>query len=324
MLGPIGHLAALAAYGVRKGPQTRHDLDAHRALGWERSARAADLPAGLALEWLGTAGFRLTYEGQHLLIDPYVTRLSIGDLLRRRVIAADAARLAALPDPVAILVGHTHFDHALDVPALARRAGCPVYGGASLARLMALHGEAARAVEVEPHRRYELGPFAVRFVPSKHSKLAGGLWTPYSGEISCEHVDGLTPQAYKCGQVWGLHIEVGGVTLYHQGSCDLIEEAIDHPAIAAGVDYLLCGISGRRFTARYVERLLRALQPRVVVPHHFDDFFRPLDAPMAMSLNVNLAGFADEVGAVSRDFEIRTLGLREAAVGSAGPTGATA
>lgn len=313
MLGPIGHLASLAAYGVRKRSQTRHDLDAHRALAW----RAADLPAGLSLEWLGTAGFRLTYAGQHLLIDPYLTRLPLGALLRRRVVPADEARLAALPDPLAILVGHTHFDHALDVPALVRRSGCRAYGSASLAKLLALHGLAAQAVEVEPHRTYELGPFAVTFVPSKHSKLAGGLWVPYSGEITCEHVDALTPQAYRCGQVWGLHIEVAGVRFYHQGSCDLDDAALGRAGSHAhGVDYLLAGISGRRFTARYVERLLRAFAPRVIVPHHFDDFFRPLDAPLAMSLNVNLAGFVDEVGAVSRDFEIRTLGLREAAGGA--------
>jgi len=312
MLGPIGHLASLAGYGVRKGAQTRHDLDAHRELAWQRSSRATDLPVGLELAWLGTAGFRLTYEGQHILIDPYLTRLPLRDLLLRRVVAADEARLAALPDPLAILVGHTHFDHALDVPALARRAGCSVYGGDSMARLMKLHGEAERAIVVEPHRTYDLGPFAVTFVPSKHSKLAGGLWIPYSGEITCDHLDGLIPQAYKCGQVWGLHIAVGGVSIYHQGSCDLEDDAVVH----RDLDYLLCGISGRRFTARYVERLLRKFSPRVVVPHHFDDFFRPADQPMAMSLNVNLAGFVDEVGAVSRDFEIRTLGLGEA-VGAA-------
>jgi hypothetical protein len=54
MLGPLGHLAALAGYGVRRGRQVSHDLDAHRELGWGRAA--AELPAGLELEWLGTAG----------------------------------------------------------------------------------------------------------------------------------------------------------------------------------------------------------------------------------------------------------------------------
>jgi hypothetical protein len=97
MLGPIGHLAALAAYGFRRGAQVRHDLDAHRELAWAQ-AGVAELPRGLEIQWLGTAGFRLSYQGQHLLIDPYLTRLPLGDLAappggaRRRRAPGRAAR----------------------------------------------------------------------------------------------------------------------------------------------------------------------------------------------------------------------------------------
>ncbi|HVK76701.1 MAG TPA: MBL fold metallo-hydrolase [Kofleriaceae bacterium] len=303
MLGPLGHLASLLAFTARRGARATADQAAQVDLAWERSPRAGDLPAGLELEWLGTAGFRIAYAGQHLLVDPYLTRLSFTDLVRRRVVAADPIQLAAVPDPIAIAVGHTHFDHALDVPALAARAGCKVYGSRSLGHLMRLHGRADLAVEVDAHRRYEVGPFTLTFVPSKHSRLAAGLWVPSDGELTCDHTDELTPQRYRCGQVWGIHIEVAGVSFYHQGSCDLEDGELRH----RGVDYLLCGIAGRRFTPRYWTRLLRRLEPRVVVPHHYDDFFRPLAAPMGFSLNVNLAGFPDEIAAVSRDFEIRAL-----------------
>lgn len=74
-----------------------------------------------------------------------------------------------------------------------------------------------------------------------------------------------------------------------------------------GVDLFLCGISGRRFTPRYIERIVRALEPRLVVPTHYDDFFRPLGAPVRFSFNVNLTGFADEVRAASRDLPVRIL-----------------
>ena len=83
------------------------------------------------------------------------------------------------------------------------------------------------------------------------------------------------------------------------------------------VDFLLAGIAGRRFTPRYWERLLRRLEPRVIVPHHFDDFFRPIDAPLAYSLNVNLAAWPDEIARVSRDFELRTLAIGETVRGGA-------
>src|SRR5438132_1671604 len=81
------------------------------------------------------------------------------------------------------------------------------------------------AVEVTPQRPYELGPFTVTFVPSLHSKLLLGLAVPFDGELTCEHLDALSPAAYRCGQVWGIHIEVAGMSFYHQGSANLIDDA---------------------------------------------------------------------------------------------------
>ena len=74
------------------------------------------------------------------------------------------------PLPRPLLLGHTHFDHALDAPAIARRDGCNVYGSGSVARLLGVHGLGNQAVVVEPYRTYEIGPFTVTFVPSRHSK----------------------------------------------------------------------------------------------------------------------------------------------------------
>jgi L-ascorbate metabolism protein UlaG (beta-lactamase superfamily) len=266
----------------------------------ELQARAGklELAPGLGVEWLGTAGYRLTYEGSTLLIDPYVSRVSLSDLLRRRPALPDPAVidrvLPAGDDVVGVLIGHTHFDHAVDAPALAARHDCSVYGSSSVTALMRAHGMPERAVEVDPYKIYELGPFAVTFVPSRHSKLVLGLAVPFDGELTCGHLDGLAPSAYRCGQVWGIHVEVGGTTLYHQGSADLLDDAIRH----RGVDVFLAGIAGRSFTRRYWSRILGRLSPDAVVISHFDDFFRPLAAPQGFSLNVRVAAVPEEIAQV--------------------------
>ena len=162
------------------------------------------------------------------------------------------------------------------------------------------------AVEVEPYRAYELGPFEVVFTPSAHSKLLLGLAVPFDGELTCDHLDGLAPSAYRCGQVWGIHIAVAGITLYHQGSADLIDDAIRH----RDVDIFLAGVAGRSFTERYWERILPRLDPRVVVPTHYDDFFRPLGEDMGLVANVKLAELADELHAASRDVTVAALPRR--------------
>lgn len=296
---PLRHLGAGLAYLATARRQHASDRETARQLAWPANA---PLPKGLTLTWLGTAGFRLAYEGTVLWIDPYLTRLPLGDLVRRRAVPSDPAMIAKYVDKAdAILVGHTHFDHALDVPAIAKATGATAYGSASLAHLMQLHGQTS--VIAEPHRDYRVGPFRFHFVPSIHSKLQLGLGIPYSGEVTCDHVDELNPQAYKCGQVFGLFIEVAGHRFYHQGSADLIETEIKD----RDIDVFLCGISGRRFTRDYASRIIRELSPTVIVPTHYDDFFRPLDAPSQFSFNVNLTGFADEVHAATREPMIRTL-----------------
>ncbi len=308
-------LLELARYLTRPRAQARDDRQAADELNWQR-ARPPNLPRGLSMTWLGTSGFAFTYEGYTLLIDPYVTRVPLRVALGRAPARPDRARIDRhVPRADAILIGHTHFDHVMDAPVIAARDGCHVYGSASLVTLMAAHGLRERAVEVDHFREYELGPFKVCFVPSVHSKLALGWAIPASGEIdaelTCEHFDGLACSAYRCGQVFGLHVEVAGTSFYHQGSADLIEDAIRH----RDVDVFLAGIAGRGFTASYTRRALHALRPACVLPHHHDDFFVDLDAPMRFSFNVNFAGFVDEVHAVSREIGLVALAPMQAARG---------
>jgi L-ascorbate metabolism protein UlaG (beta-lactamase superfamily) len=305
MLGTASQIADFARFLVRRGPQEQADAQARSAL--ERVPLS--LPSGLELEWLGVSGYRMTYEGQTLLIDPYVSRCGLDALVRRKPVMPDPARIerfiGAPPGVIGVLVGHTHFDHAVDAPALAQRFSCQAYGSQSLARLMQLHGAQERAVVVEPHRVYEVGPFEVSFAPSVHSKLVLGLAVPFGGELTCEHLGGLTPAAYRCGEVWGIRIDVAGVSFYHQGSANLIDDQVPR----GGVDFFLAGVSGRGFTRDYWRRILTALDPRTIVPTHYDDFFRPLDAPQGFTANVHLARVPDEIHAVSRDFAVAALPL---------------
>ena len=303
----LRHLASFARFRAHRTARERDDAAAMREL----AARPLDLAPGVEIEWLGVAGYRLTYERQTIYIDPYISRVPLSSVIQRAPALADPAlheRWLRAPGRVlGVLVGHTHFDHAIDVPEIARRHGCRAYGSSSLVNLMRVHGLSEQAVEVEPDHRYELGPFTVTFVRSLHSKLLMGFAVPYDGELTCEHLDGLTPSAYRCGQVWGIHIEVAGTTFYHQGSANLIDEAITH----SGVDVFLAGIAGRSFTRDYWERILPRLEPRTIVASHFDDFFRPLKDPMGFSLNVNLSAVPEEVARVSRDFALATLPLLE-------------
>jgi glyoxylase-like metal-dependent hydrolase (beta-lactamase superfamily II) len=128
MAGPLRHLGELARTQVGKRAAARADGEALEEL----EARPLELPPGLEVEWLGVSGYRLTYEGQTLFVDPYLSRVPLRDLLLRRRALPDPAALErfirAPGKTVGVLVGHTHFDHAVDAPELARRLDCKAYG----------------------------------------------------------------------------------------------------------------------------------------------------------------------------------------------------
>jgi L-ascorbate metabolism protein UlaG (beta-lactamase superfamily) len=279
------------------------DLGAVRLL----EARGLDLPPGLEIEWLGVSGYRLTYEAKTLFVDPFVSRVPLRSLLLGRTALPNREMIDryihAPGDVVGVLVGHTHWDHAVDAPAIAQLHDTKAYGSESLARLMRLHGLGQRAVEVVPGKAYELGPFEVRFIRSRHSKLILGRRVPFAGELTCDHLDGLSPAAYKCGQVWGIQIRVAGIDLFHQGSADLDDEELGR----LPVDVFLAGVAGRNFTPKYWERILPRLDPKTVVPTHYDNFFTPLGRDAKLISRVHVDQVPDEVAAVSSDAEVAAL-----------------
>jgi hypothetical protein len=83
VLDPLRHVGAAVAYLATARRQHESDRLTARQLAWPESVT---LPHGLELTWMGTAGFRLAYQGVVLWIDPYVTRLPFADLIRRKVV----------------------------------------------------------------------------------------------------------------------------------------------------------------------------------------------------------------------------------------------
>jgi hypothetical protein len=69
----------------------------------------------------------------------------------------------------------------------------------------------------------------------------------------------------------------------------------------------LAGVAGRSYTPHYWRRILPSLDPRVVVPSHYDDFFRPLSRGLRVGRGMNLAEVPSEVGAVSSSATIAAL-----------------
>lgn len=250
------------------------------------------------VKWLGCAGLELCWGDSVLLVDPYLSRPSKWKSLFLALKSdekAVAAYLERMPGSLAgILVGHTHSDHVLDVPALvAAHGSAKAYGTASLGNLLSAYGLEDKAVVVDTRGdSCAVGPFEVRAVPSRHGRAFLGR-VPFPGEIPRDLKPPLRMHRYRHGGPLLWHVRADGRTFLHAGTADCVAEALR----GFRADVLFVCAAGRQKSPGFLPILLETLGPEVVVPIHFDDFFAPLrpGRPLKRLPGVAIDRFAEEV-----------------------------
>jgi L-ascorbate metabolism protein UlaG (beta-lactamase superfamily) len=270
----------------------------------------APAPASaLRLRWLGTAGYIIETRTTTILIDPYLTRSSLATLVASRLVPDEAAIRAELPARVdAVLCGHSHFDHLLDAPLIAKTTGAKLFGSPTTCAFARAEGVPAEQLVEVGARGLEtgVGEFEIRFVPSVHGRLLFGR-VPFPGVVSSPPRVPARAWHYRMGGAFGILVRAAGVSVYHNGSADLVDAEIE----GTRADVLLAGIAGRRATENYVARLSGLLRPAVVVPSHHDAFFAPLAAGVRLLPGIDLDGFVADVERAAPRTQIVTPSYRE-------------
>jgi L-ascorbate metabolism protein UlaG (beta-lactamase superfamily) len=265
--------------------------------------------SAVGVRWLGTAGFELECEGHTVLFDPYLTRASLLRCVVAPLRSDDGLLSRYIPRADAIVLGHTHFDHALDAPSIARRTGARVFGSRSAVMLCRASGVPASQVDVveapagSPAVVREVGPFRLVFHPSAHSPLLLGR-VPCEGEITdCDSVPQRATD-YRCGAVFGVEVEVAGRRIFHLGSAEVL------PAMPRlEVDLALVCVAGWTATRSFPERMMRALSPRAVLLSHWDNFLRPITEAARPLPAMQTGRLVDRLARSSRDVITGTLPL---------------
>jgi len=261
------------------------------------------------VRWLGTASFAIEHDGHTVLIDPYVTRASMLACLSGPLTSDIEAIHRYSPEADAILTGHTHFDHVLDVPGIAKLTGARVFGSRSCAALCQIEGlPEEQVVDVESMRRSEpyrvtVGPFDIRFVPSEHSSFLLGR-VPFPGDIAdCDQVP-LHTKAYRCGAVFSLDIRVAGRRIYHLGSAQLLDDVPSRD-----IDLLLMCVAGWTTTERFPQRVMSSLRPGTILLSHWDNFFSPIEKGAKMLPAMQMPRLVDELCGLEPNLRIGTVSM---------------
>lgn len=182
----------------------------------------------------------------------------------------------------AVVPVHSHYDHAMDAPVVAERTGAVLVGSTSTLMIgRGLGLPEARMREVKHGDVLQFGRFKLTFLESRHSPT---LWTSaeaHSELISAPLVPPAHASAYKEGAVWSLLVEHDGRSLLVQGSAGYV------PGLLQGrhADTVLLGVGtlgrkGPAYVDTYWRETVTALGAKRVIPIHWDDFWRPLDAPL--------------------------------------------
>lgn len=103
---------------------------------------AASSPDVAFVKFLGVGGFLIEYDGHAVLTAPLYSNPTMGELATQVLHTDQRLVDALLPDVSgveAILSGHSHFDHLMDVPyvALRKATHAQVYGNDDMTRLLA-------------------------------------------------------------------------------------------------------------------------------------------------------------------------------------------
>lgn len=248
-------------------------------------ARKAD---GIRITYLGVNGYLLETGGRALLVDPYFTRVPLGDVLWNVPVAADpklvADGLAALPRRIdALLATHAHIDHLLDAPEIMQATGARLVGSATAVNLVAACGlSPLRCAVVAPGDVLRLGPWKVRVLGAEHDRLFGLRLNP--GEKTAPTPRPRRPSDWVMGEPLAFLIEAAGQRIYIDSGG--MPGAELPPADAAPVDLAIVG-AALGDSRRRLAPLLRCLRPHCFLPSHQDDFFRPLARGFSFGLLSN-------------------------------------
>ena len=244
----------------------------------------------IRLRYLGTAGFVLESGGHTLVLDPFVSRPRLCEMpfrLRPKTQLIDEV----IPHADDVLVGHAHYDHILDAPYLCQRTGARLIGSPSTGNV----GRAAGLPESQilctmGNEIIESGPTLIKGLPSLHGKVAGGR-IPLPGNIESPPSWPPRLRELRHGQVLNWYIEVAGRRIVHIDSADFIDEELEgHTADVV----CLCAV-GRRHRPKYVQTVVERLQPKIIIPCHWDWLFTPYRAQPKLLPGVDLSGFVEEI-----------------------------
>ncbi|MFW9924617.1 MAG: MBL fold metallo-hydrolase [Candidatus Thorarchaeota archaeon] len=249
----------------------------------------------MEITWLGTAGFYLDIgndEG-NIIIDPFYPLnpkyYYINDLIQKY---ADKSK--------AVFLSHGHFDHAKSVVDLTTTRDLLVFCSRKIARNLGKHGVAKEKLRIiKEGKKIEIGSLIVEPLKSEHARIdliliLRKLWQKRKEIYKIKQMLSYLKD-YPKGDVFSYKIiqrndssEKESYIIHFWGSAGTTKRECKLLATSK-VNSLLLPLYGNTWVIKRSLKIIKSLNPEIVIPHHTDDTFPPL------SEDVNLEPFIQKM-----------------------------
>ena len=211
-------------------------------------------------QWLGGAGVLLESQSWVLAVDPFFARPGFGSLFFGRPQSNKELGKRLIPRCDFILVTHSHYDHLMDVPVLAKRTGALVLGSSNTCQICETLGVAKNQIRIiQEGDVLEFDQLCVEVLGSYHgpTPLDFILNRPLHEK---PHIP-LRLMDYRKDHCFGFLVHADGQRFLFGTEPREADCWFFYPMYTRIEDLTALGESC----------------PKVLVPIHWDDMFRPLD-----------------------------------------------
>lgn len=282
--------------------------------GWQLPSSAeAVAPGTITVRFSGTSTLLFSDGETHWMIDGWFTRPGplttlFGELEPDLEAIQYGLAQNGVTELVAVIPIHSHYDHAMDSPEVARRTGAKLIGSEASANIARGWGLPEEQIQVVSDREeVSLGDFSVTFIESRHfqypdADLVETLLT--QSEISAPLVPPASIYDYKLGKAYALYVRHPQGDFLVVGSAGFVPGQLD----GIDVDVLFLGVGGlgsqtEDYREQYWQHTVDAVSPQRIILIHWDSLTGPLAGPLTGEIRI--AGLLMGGEAQTREYLLR-------------------